>query len=130
MPKGKGPNKRLEREPEYNSKRRIGTGTPHREICPTCHFAIPDDATVTNGTYVPCSDDHVRCVRCQWPVAKDHLLLNGLCVLCVPENIRRNYYRLKSRSKEMMVLGKQQQETDDDQQEEVEPCNDSSHLQS
>lgn len=125
MPKGKGPNKRLEREPDYNSKRRIGTGTPHREMCPTCHFAMPSDAVIADGTYVPCSDDHVRCIRCQWPVAKAHILLGGLCVLCVPENIRRNYYRRRN-SRECELGDGQQQETQQKtlQQEEAEPCND------
>ena len=84
---------RLEREPEYNEKRRTGTGTAHLETCPTCGFRIPDARDVEQGELVPCSTYHVRCVRCQWPVEQSHVSPDGLCVICMQPSDRKRYYR-------------------------------------
>lgn len=93
MAKEKGPNKRLEREPDYNRKRRSGSHAPHFATCTTCGFPIPELMDVEAGQLVPCSESHIRCVRCQWPVAKDHITDTGLCVMCMGAEERRKYYR-------------------------------------
>lgn len=88
-------NKRLKREPDYNVKRRQGTGTIHLEVCESCGFRIPQELDVAQALSIPCSPYHVRCVRCQWPVAKTLISEDGLCVTCMHERERRNYHRLR-----------------------------------
>lgn len=97
---------RLERDPTFNEKRRTGTGTINLKTCETCGFRIPDARDVEQGELVPCSVYHVRCVRCQWPVAKDHVTPDGLCVICMQPSDRKRYYR---RTGEVVTEEKQQQ---------------------
>jgi len=84
---------RLEREPDYNKKRRIGTGSVHLPTCEACGFRIPDELDAEQGQLVPCSEFHVRCVRCYWPVERTHLSPDGLCVVCMEPSDRKRYYR-------------------------------------
>lgn len=88
-------NKRLEREPDYNKKRRKGTGTEHLEVCTSCGYRIPQESDTYKGLLIPCSSYHVRCVRCGWPVAKAVISPDGICVQCMDERERRNYHRRK-----------------------------------
>jgi len=88
-------NRRLEKEPDYNLKRRKGTNVHHLETCTACGFPIPDPLDVETGQSVPCSDGHVRCVRCKWPVAKEHISPAGTCVVCMSAYDRKRYYRRK-----------------------------------
>lgn len=63
------------------------------DICEACHFPIPTELMVAEGQRIPCSEYHVRCVRCCWPVARSHISPEGLCVRCMDGSSRRNYYR-------------------------------------
>jgi hypothetical protein len=40
------------------------------KICETCGFHIPDVGSRINPFQIPCSEFHVRCIRCGWPTAK------------------------------------------------------------
>lgn len=82
--------------------RNIGTGGINLEKCPECGFRIPRDFDVESGKALPCSPYHIRCVRCEWPIARTHVLPGGLCVACSEERVRRNYYR---RSEEGWING-------------------------
>lgn len=48
--------------------------------CDTCNLPIPD------GRFEPlsiaCSEYHIRCVRCNWPVAKSIMDEDMICGLC------------------------------------------------
>ena len=52
-------------------------------ICETCHLPIPEEQHS-----VPCSEHHIRCIRCGWPVAKYGVRKqrmideDGICNLC------------------------------------------------
>lgn len=85
-----------ERPPSHNINRRKGTGSPHRPVCQSCGFHIPDDLDIYTGTTVPCSDNHVRCIRCQWPVAKTIMDSTGICQTCLDEKTQRAYRRRKT----------------------------------
>lgn len=78
------------KNPRYN---RNGKGTLHYPLCDTCGFRVPKAFDVADGLAIPCSEHHVRCVRCQWPIDHRHVLPHGLCVACSPENVRRMYHR-------------------------------------
>jgi len=88
-----GKNRRLDREPEYNRKRRTGGGTQHLEKCTACGYPIPELIDVAVGAQIPCSVYHVRCVRCQWPVDRRHIAPDGTCVMCMSIYDRKRYYR-------------------------------------
>ena len=49
------------------------------ERCETCHLPIEKEI---EGINVPCSEYHVRCVRCGWPVAKSRMGDAEICDLC------------------------------------------------
>lgn len=66
----------------YNIKRRKGTGNIHFKICESCGYRIPDELDVQNGRLVACSEYHVRCIRCEWPVDKKLISHEGLCCKC------------------------------------------------
>lgn len=86
-------NKRLLTDPGYNAKRRIGTGSLNLPTCESCGHRIPDQHDTEIGAMIPCSEFHVRCVRCAWPVAKTHIAPDGLCVMCMNGHDRKRYYR-------------------------------------
>lgn len=144
-------NPRLDREPDYNHKRRTGSGKPHLETCPTCQLPIPEAADIATGSMVPCSDAHVRCVRCQWPVAITHISPMGTCVVCMSVYDRKRYYRRTGdvgsdhdndhdNDQRKVAFGTVTPAVDRDRrrrqqqramvQEEEMTCNDGSHLQS
>ena len=50
----------------------------NNKICPTCTFPIPKKEV----SEIPCSEYHVRCVRCGWPVAKNYIEDDEVCDLC------------------------------------------------
>jgi hypothetical protein len=86
-------NVRLEKEPDYNNKRRKGIYAIHLTTCIACKYRIPENTDVLQGRVVSCSEYHVRCVRCEWPVAKTHISLEGLCEVCMNSEDRRRYHR-------------------------------------
>jgi len=86
-------NKRLLKEPDYNKKRRKGSGIEHLETCQCCHLPIPTLLMRDEGAAMPCSNYHVRCVRCLWPVERRHISPVGTCVMCMSASDRRRYYR-------------------------------------
>jgi len=86
-------NKRLLKEPDYNKKRRKGSGIEHLETCQCCHLPIPTLLMRDEGAAMPCSEYHVRCVRCLWPVERRHISPVGTCVMCMSASDRRRYYR-------------------------------------
>jgi hypothetical protein len=92
-----GKNPRLEKEPDYNIKRRKGIGTGHLEVCTSCGYRIPDEIDVQEGMTIPCSVYHIRCVRCGWPIAKSIIGPQGLCVKCMDLSERRKYNRRNGR---------------------------------
>lgn len=47
------------------------------KICPTCQLPIPKEQNE-----IACSEFHVRCVRCGWPVAKKLMDEDGICSIC------------------------------------------------
>lgn len=51
------------------------------KICETCGFPIPNVRSIDPHT-VPCSDNHIRCIRCGWPVAKSMIDEDEMCDLC------------------------------------------------
>lgn len=67
------------------------------DICSHCGHRIPKEEDVERGMQIPCSPYHVRCVRCNWPVAKTLVTQDGLCYLCMDGNTRRNYNRKNGR---------------------------------
>lgn len=97
---------RLRKEPDFNEKRRTGTGTINLATCPACGFRIPDERDSEQGKLVACSEFHVRCVRCDWPVERSHISPDGLCVVCLSPSDRKRYYR---RTGERITDAKQQQ---------------------
>lgn len=51
------------------------------KTCPTCHLRIPlDDRELALSITI--SEYHVRCERCQWPVAKKIMPDDGICHIC------------------------------------------------
>ena len=54
--------------------------------CPTCGFIIPELNELCNIPYnIPCSEYHIRCVRCGWPVAKNMMDKDSICGICKEE---------------------------------------------
>lgn len=57
-----------------------------RKRCPTCQLPVPisteEYETILPGLTVPCSEFHVRCERCGWPVAKSMIVDLPLCLEC------------------------------------------------
>ena len=47
------------------------------KLCPTCQLPIPD-----KRNEIPCSEYHIRCARCDWPVAKSIMDEDGICSTC------------------------------------------------
>lgn len=81
-------------------------GTPHRgerrpewPVCSSCNLRVPEFTIIEQGRAIPCSEHHVRCIRCQWPVAKDHIAPDGRCVFCMDGLDRKRYYRRTDGSK-------------------------------
>lgn len=97
-------NKRLLREPDYNKKRRLGSGKEHLDTCMACQLPIPTLTMRDEGAAVPCSPYHVRCVRCCWPVERRHISPMGTCVMCMGASDRRRYYR-RSDSQQRREIG-------------------------
>jgi hypothetical protein len=58
----------------------------HNEKCKTCHLPVPINE---DPLKIPCSEYHIRCVRCLWPVAKNGpngrslIVESGVCELCM-----------------------------------------------
>lgn len=48
------------------------------KICPTCELPIPTEKQMV----ITCSEYHVRCIRCNWPVAKTMMNKDGICDMC------------------------------------------------
>lgn len=106
---------RLEGIPDYNSRRRKGTGGLHLEICESCGYYIPENTDIAKGQTVPCSEYHVRCVRCEWPVAKTLISPKGLCIQCMSGIERRNYHRRRG----TFVYGKVEEDIERDEETEL-----------
>jgi len=51
----------------------------HNEKCKTCHLPVPINE---DPLKIPCSEYHIRCVRCLWPVAKERMPEDSVCDLC------------------------------------------------
>lgn len=49
----------------------------------SCPFCSPDETT-KQFENIPCSEYHVRCIKCGFPVAKTHAREDGLCQSCLP----------------------------------------------
>lgn len=49
------------------------------ELCKTCHLPVEKDI---EGINIPCSEYHIRCMRCGWPVAKSRMDNTEICDLC------------------------------------------------
>lgn len=47
------------------------------KICPTCHLPIP-----SVEVNIECSEHHIKCLRCGWPVAKNLIGKDGICYTC------------------------------------------------
>lgn len=43
---------------------------PYYKICETCGLPVPDLSKRIDPFNIPCSDLHIRCIRCGWPFAK------------------------------------------------------------
>jgi hypothetical protein len=55
----------------------------HRgKICKECGLVVPDKDNVEFALSIPLSEYHVRCERCQWPVAKLMMKDNVICSIC------------------------------------------------
>ena len=52
------------------------------ERCETCGLAVPDISKRINPFNVSCSKDHIRCIRCGWPVANIMIDEDEVCELC------------------------------------------------
>jgi hypothetical protein len=47
---------------------------------------IPELNELCNIPYnIPCSEYHIRCVRCGWPVAKNMMDKDSICGICKEE---------------------------------------------
>lgn len=71
----------------------FGDRRPEWPVCSACNLRIPEMTIIEEGLAIPCSEFHVRCVRCQWPVAKDHIAPDGRCAFCMDGLDRKRYYR-------------------------------------
>jgi hypothetical protein len=49
------------------------------ERCDKCNLPIPKDE---NPFSIPCSEYHIRCPRCGWPVAKNIMGEEKICPTC------------------------------------------------
>lgn len=54
-------------------------GMPH-ERCKTCNLPIPTEKV--SPFSIPCSEGHIRCLRCGWPVAKEMIEVDEVCDIC------------------------------------------------
>ncbi len=52
------------------------------ESCPTCRRAFSRDQETERAMQLPCSEYHVRCVRCYWPTGKNVIGNDGYCSTC------------------------------------------------
>lgn len=52
-----------------------------RKICDTCGWPIPEVRKFDPNS-IPCSNSHIRCLRCGWPVAKGYIDEDEICDLC------------------------------------------------
>lgn len=48
--------------------------------CDKCDLPIPDKRADPHT--IPCSEYHIRCLRCGWPVAKSVMDEDEVCKLC------------------------------------------------
>lgn len=54
----------------------------YNRICECCGLPIPDPAIRTKAMDMPCSELHIRCLRCAWSVAKDSIDEDEICNIC------------------------------------------------
>jgi hypothetical protein len=47
------------------------------KICPACRLPMASDEV-----NISCSEHHIKCIRCGWPVAKKMIGENGICFTC------------------------------------------------
>lgn len=78
------------------------------KVCECCGYRIPKEIDVEHGKMLPCSEYHIRCVRCEWPVAKTMISPEGLCYECMDGHKRKAYRRKSGR----LLYGKVDGSTD------------------
>lgn len=49
------------------------------EKCKECGLPVEKDI---EGLQVPCSEYHIRCIRCGWPVAMSRMGEDKICDIC------------------------------------------------
>jgi hypothetical protein len=54
----------------------------YNRICDSCGLPIPKVENIILATSIPCSEFHIRCVRCQWPVPKYSMDEDNICDMC------------------------------------------------
>ena len=54
----------------------------YNKVCECCGLAVPNLEGFIIAANIPCSDLHIRCVRCKWPVAKSKMDEDGICETC------------------------------------------------
>ena len=60
-------------------KKKMTKKMTKNEVCPVCQRPMPYKS---EGSMLPCSIYHKRCVECDWPVAEKMLDINGVCGIC------------------------------------------------
>lgn len=52
-----------------------------KEYCVTCGREMVPRSGI-DPMMIPLSEHHIRCARCNWPIAKSVIDENGLCRIC------------------------------------------------